>query len=107
MLKEEQRVKKKENRTGSKENRTKRIENRILDYKTVFFFLCSFFYVLFSQAQCAMCRAALESEESGTQAKAINDGIVYLMIIPYVLVAAAAYAIYKIKFAKKKEEVKD
>lgn len=89
------------------ENRKKKIENRIYKFKTVFFFLCSFFYVLISQAQCAMCRAALESEESGTQAKAINDGIVYLMIIPYVLVAAAAYAIYKIKFAKKKEKIEN
>lgn len=69
------------------------------------FGICFFFIGIYSSySQCAMCRAALESEESGVQAKAINDGIVYLMIIPYVLVAAAAYAIYKIKFAKKKEE---
>lgn len=58
----------------------------------------------FVEAQCAMCRAALESEESGTQAEAINDGIVYLMVIPYVLVGAAFYAIYKLKYSKKKEE---
>jgi len=48
-----------------------------------------------------MCRAALASEEGGVKAEAINDGIVYLMVIPYVLVAAAAYAIYKIKYSKK------
>ena len=48
-----------------------------------------------------MCRAALESEEGGRQAEAINDGIVYLMIIPYVLVAVGAYAIYKIRTNKK------
>jgi hypothetical protein len=48
-----------------------------------------------------MCRAALASEEGGVKAEAINDGIVYLMIIPYILVAAAAYAIYKIKYSKK------
>ena len=48
-----------------------------------------------------MCRAALASEEGGVKAEAINDGIVYLMVIPYVLVAVAAYAIYKIKYAKK------
>ncbi|MVO08825.1 hypothetical protein GOQ30_06565 [Flavobacterium sp. TP390] len=65
--------------------------------------LFSFFYVLSSQGQCAMCRAALESEESGVQAEAINDGIVYLMVIPYILVAVAGYAIYRMKFAKKKE----
>lgn len=65
------------------------------------FILASFFLPLFSQAQCAMCRAALESEEGGVQAKAINDGIVYLMVIPYILVAVAAYAIYRIRRAKK------
>lgn len=58
----------------------------------------------FVEAQCAMCRAALESEESGVQAEAINDGIVYLMVIPYILVAAAGYAIYRMKYAKKREK---
>lgn len=80
-------------------------ENDFLDIKKKIFLILSFLYVVSSEAQCAMCRAALESEESGVQAQAINDGIVYLMVIPYVLVAAAAYAIYKIKFAKKKEKV--
>ena len=68
--------------------------------------LFSFLFLLLPfilEAQCAMCRAALESEESGVQAEAINDGIVYLMVIPYVLVAVAGYAIYRLKFAKKKE----
>ncbi|MCO6162182.1 hypothetical protein [Flavobacterium sp. NRK F7] len=68
--------------------------------------LFSFIFLLlpfFVEAQCAMCRAALESEESGVQAEAINDGIVYLMVIPYILVAVAGYAIYRLKFAKKKE----
>jgi len=60
-----------------------------------------FLFISFSSnAQCAMCRAALESEEGGRQAEAINDGIVYLMIIPYVLVAVGAYAIYKIRTNK-------
>lgn len=58
------------------------------------------------EAQCAMCRAALESEESGVQAGAVNDGIVYLMAIPYILVAAIGYAIYRLKYGKKKEESK-
>lgn len=66
------------------------------------FILFFLFISLSSSAQCAMCRAALESEEGNVQAKAINDGIVYLMIIPYVLVAVVGFAIYKIKFSKKK-----
>ena len=46
------------------------------------------------QAQCAMCRAALESGGNDGQAEAVNDGIVYLMIIPYVLVAAIGIFVY-------------
>jgi hypothetical protein len=75
-----------------------KVFNKILF--TITFSLLPFFV----EAQCAMCRAALESEEGGVQAKAINDGIVYLMVIPYVLVAVAAYAIYKIRNSKKSEK---
>lgn len=64
------------------------------------------FLSLSAEAQCAMCRAALESEESGVQAGAVNDGIVYLMAIPYILVAAIGYAIYRLKYGKKKYENK-
>lgn len=48
-----------------------------------------------AEAQCAMCRAVLESEEGGQTAKGINNGIVYLMIFPYLLIAAIGYAIYR------------
>jgi hypothetical protein len=48
-----------------------------------------------SEAQCAMCRAVLESEEGQSTAKGINNGIVYLMIIPYVLIGGLAYFIYR------------
>ena len=58
------------------------------------------------QAQCAMCRAALESGGNGAQAAAVNDGIVYLMIIPYVLVAAIGIFVYNSRkhIGKKKAE---
>lgn len=72
----------------------------------LFFLLISLCFSLDTSAQCAMCRAALESEESGVQAGAVNDGIVYLMIIPYVLVGAMGYAIYKLKYGKKKDSGK-
>ena len=48
-----------------------------------------------SEAQCAMCRAVLESEGSEAAAKGINNGIVYLMAVPYLLVAGLFYFIYK------------
>ena len=45
--------------------------------------------------QCAMCRAVLESEEDNSTAKGINNGIKYLMVIPYLLVGGVFYMIYK------------
>ena len=54
-----------------------------------------------SNAQCAMCRASLESTGDVSQAEAVNDGIVYLMVIPYILVALIGFAVYKM-FQKKK-----
>ncbi|MDP5230603.1 MAG: hypothetical protein NWQ38_09435 [Cellulophaga sp.] len=48
-----------------------------------------------SEAQCAMCRAVLESEEGQSTAEGINDGIVYLMAIPYILVGALFYFVYR------------
>lgn len=56
---------------------------------------------LVSNAQCAMCRAALESEGNTAKAEGINDGIVYLMAIPYILVGLAGIFIYRM-FTKKK-----
>jgi hypothetical protein len=50
-----------------------------------------------AQAQCAMCRAVLESEETGAAAKGINNGIIYLMIFPYLLIGGVGFAIYKMR----------
>jgi len=52
-------------------------------------------------AQCAMCRAALESSDGNIKAEAVNDGIVYLMILPYLLVGLVGYAVYKLRKKKK------
>ena len=57
-----------------------------------------------AEAQCAMCRAVLESEEGGQAAKGINNGIVYLMIFPYLLMGIIGYAIYR---SRKKAREKD
>tara|TARA_R110001592_G_scaffold52689_2_gene161650 strand:- start:3666 stop:3902 length:237 start_codon:yes stop_codon:yes gene_type:complete len=48
-------------------------------------------------AQCAMCKAVAESDLAGggTAAKGINEGILYLMFIPYILIGGAGYFIYK------------
>jgi len=52
------------------------------------------FYVSIN-AQCAMCRAVLESEVGQETAKGVNNGIVYLMVIPYVLIGGLAFYLYR------------
>ena len=47
------------------------------------------------EAQCAMCRAVLESDSDPSQAKGVNNGIIYLMAIPYILVAFIGIYIYR------------
>ncbi len=53
--------------------------------------------------QCAMCRAVLESEADNSTAKGVNNGIKYLMVIPYILVGGVFYFIYKGRKKEKKE----
>lgn len=65
---------------------------------TILFFLFS----AFSRAQCAMCRAVLESETDSNMAEGVNNGIVYLMAFPYILVAGIGFIIYW-KFFKVKQ----
>ncbi|WP_452221081.1 hypothetical protein [Lacinutrix salivirga] len=66
----------------------------------LFLLLFSLFSFLRANAQCAMCRAVLENEVDQTAAKGINDGIIYLMSVPYILVGIIGFVIYK-KFSKK------
>jgi hypothetical protein len=85
-----------------KVNKKNRPYKRIKRKGLVNFFLLPFFlFPLLSQAQCAMCRAALQNNENTVQAEAVNDGIVFLMVVPYVLVALVGFAVYKLKYAKK------
>jgi hypothetical protein len=49
-------------------------------------------------AQCAMCRATVESNiENGgkTVGRGLNDGILYLMSIPYIVLGGIGYMVYK------------
>ena len=55
-----------------------------------------------SFSQCAMCRASLESEGNKTRVEAVNDGIVFLMAVPYIIVAVIGFAIYRMYFKKRK-----
>lgn len=73
---------------------------RTLTITVLFLMFCS----LPAEAQCAMCRAVLESEESGAAAKGINNGIVYLMLFPYLLVGGIGFVIYKMRQKAKLED---
>lgn len=46
-------------------------------------------------AQCAMCRAVLESGADNTVAEGINNGIVYLMAIPYILIGVLLFFVFR------------
>lgn len=61
---------------------------------------------LSSSAQCAMCKAVAESDLAGggTAAQGINEGILYLMFIPYILIGGVGYFIYK-HYKKNKSSV--
>lgn len=65
--------------------------------KKIIFITCLilFFVPQLSEAQCAMCRAVLESEEGNAAAEGINNGIIYLMAVPYILVGGLFYFVYK------------
>lgn len=63
---------------------------------TLLFLVVALFFQSNLNAQCSMCRAVLESEESQEMAKGINNGILYLMAIPYILVAIVGWRVYTI-----------
>ena len=60
-----------------------------------FVVLIAFLIPFLGSAQCAMCRAVLESNADGGMAEGINNGIVYLMAIPYILVGALLFMVYR------------
>ena len=58
-------------------------------------------------AQCAMCKSNLEMarQNGGTNVgNTINDGILYLLALPYIIAAAFAYVYYK-KYKEKKNSL--
>ncbi len=64
------------------------------------FFVVLFFYALnvATYAQCAMCKATAETasqNSSGSLAEGLNTGIIYLMLIPYTLLAVLAIVFFR------------
>ena len=54
---------------------------------TLFFLILIIAIPQFSEAQCAMCKASVESSQgqANSVAGGINKGILYLMAVPYLL----------------------
>lgn len=64
--------------------------NKIINYKLVIFIiLITFLMVVELDAQCPMCRMAAETnlKDGGTEGKGLNKGILYMLSMPYLLVA--------------------
>ena len=63
-------------------------------------FVCLFLFLIIgieeTYSQCSMCRAVLQSEEGQATAKGINNGILYLMAIPYILVGIVGWKVFQI-----------
>ncbi|MCF4100165.1 hypothetical protein L1I30_00660 [Gillisia sp. M10.2A] len=72
-----------------------------MKYRIIFILTLLLLLPSLAEAQCAMCRAVLESEGSQSTAKGINDGILFLMVFPYILMGGIGYFIYRM-FKKKK-----
>jgi hypothetical protein len=100
MLKIENKIKNIEYRTQNKENKS--TVNRSSSVRLIYI-LFSVFFSLAANAQCAMCRAALAGDSNVKKAEAVNNGIVYLMVVPYLLVAIIGVLIYRMYQSKKKK----
>ena len=63
--------------------------------------ICVFFFLSEAMsAQCAMCKAVVENGDAEV-AQGLNDGIMYLMVFPYILVGLLFYFIYRYKVKNK------
>jgi len=62
--------------------------------KKSFLFILILIVSNISNAQCAMCKAVVESGDL-SEAEGLNTGILYLMVFPYILVGTLLYFIIK------------
>lgn len=58
-------------------------------------------------AQCPMCKMAAESnlENGGTAGKGLNKGILYILTMPYLLVATIGFIWYKNRIVQTDDEL--
>jgi hypothetical protein len=64
----------------------------------ILFLLISIFSIVPQvQAQCSMCTISAEqgTKNGNTQGKGLNDGIIYLLVFPYILIAGIGILWYR------------
>lgn len=67
-------------------------------FSKLFFVIIALTISFSASSQCAMCRSTVESNakiEVTNRAESLNTGILYLMVIPYILFGVLAYLWYK------------
>ena len=72
--------------------------------KIFFFLFLSFLFHVDSFAQCAMCRASVENNVSNGETSigaGLNSGILYLVVMPYLLAGVIGYLWYRASKRKK------
>ncbi len=80
--------------------------------KVVIIFLTVILFTIiqfnFASAQCALCKATVETslQEGNTSAAGLNVGILYLLIMPYALIGGLGYWWYSNNKKKKLLETK-
>jgi hypothetical protein len=65
--------------------------------KKIFLVIILIAFQLSAFSQCDMCKAVLETDlkSGGSMGKGINNGILYLILIPYILLTIVGYFIYR------------
>ena len=60
----------------------------MIKIKSAFILFCFVISYIVTNAQCAMCKAVVEAdlEAGGSKGAGLNDGILYLMAIPYLAI---------------------
>jgi preprotein translocase subunit SecY len=74
--------------------------------KILFLILASFFIRFGALAQCSMCRASVENNVSNGETSigaGLNSGILYLVVMPYLMAGIIGYLWYR---ASKKKKAK-
>lgn len=79
-----------------------------MNKKFIILFVLSAVFLMISAdmfAQCPMCKMAAESnlENGGTAGKGLNKGILYILSMPYLLVATIGFIWYKNRIVETEE----